>query len=144
MKYYAVTRKGTGDELTHWKYIKKYKGDNGKWRYVYEKESFKDSLGFDDRKEYIDQKGKKQGAELKKLVAESNMKDAYNSQKYHNKRTNQREAQKAMNNYMERSNEYVREAKKLDRLKKKYYKTPIGRVEKLANKGKRVVEALFS
>ena len=72
------------------------------------------------------------------------MKDVYNSQKYHNKRTNQREAQKAMNNYMERSNEYVREAQKLDRLKKKYYKTPIGRVEKLANKGKRVVEALFS
>ena len=37
MKYYAVTRKGTGDELTHWKYIKKIKSKNGKTRYIYDR-----------------------------------------------------------------------------------------------------------
>lgn len=30
------------DELMHWKYIKRYKGSNGKWRYVYaDKETHK-------------------------------------------------------------------------------------------------------
>ena len=35
MQYYAVNRSGIEeDELTHWKYIKRYK-KNGKWCYVY-------------------------------------------------------------------------------------------------------------
>ena len=34
--YYAVHRSGNNDELKHWKYIKKIKGPNGKWRYFYD------------------------------------------------------------------------------------------------------------
>ena len=35
MQYYAVNGSGIEeDELTHWKYIKRYK-KNGKWHYVY-------------------------------------------------------------------------------------------------------------
>lgn len=33
--YYAIHRTGQGDELQHWKYIKKKK-INGKWRYFYD------------------------------------------------------------------------------------------------------------
>lgn len=65
-KYYAVVRSGSNDDLTHWKYIKKYK-KNGKMRYVYnvgstgstingQKESglreyskLQDMLGYDER-----------------------------------------------------------------------------------------------
>lgn len=36
-QYYAVHRaNGSGDELTHWKYIKKIKRPNGKTRYIYD------------------------------------------------------------------------------------------------------------
>lgn len=41
----------TSDDLQHWKYIKKKKV-NGKWRYYYDKEQFKDDLGFDERADY--------------------------------------------------------------------------------------------
>lgn len=35
---YIITRDGENrnDELKHWKYIKKVKGKNGKWRYIYD------------------------------------------------------------------------------------------------------------
>lgn len=34
------------DELMHWKYIKKVRRSNGKWRYYYD---IKDALGYDER-----------------------------------------------------------------------------------------------
>ena len=34
--YYAVQRSGPDDELQHFKYIKRVKGKNGKWRYYYD------------------------------------------------------------------------------------------------------------
>ena len=37
MQYYAVIRRGSEDELTHWKYIKKIKSKNGKTRYIYDR-----------------------------------------------------------------------------------------------------------
>lgn len=37
MHYYAVIRRGSEDELTHWKYIKKIKSKNGKTRYIYDR-----------------------------------------------------------------------------------------------------------
>lgn len=40
--YYAVQRSGLDDELQHFKYIKRVKGKNGKWRYYYD--TTKDSM----------------------------------------------------------------------------------------------------
>lgn len=37
------------DEIMHWKYIKKERRPNGKWRYYYD---WKDALGFDERDRY--------------------------------------------------------------------------------------------
>ena len=36
---YIITRdsENRNDELKHWKYIKKIKGKNGKWRYIYDR-----------------------------------------------------------------------------------------------------------
>lgn len=34
-KSYAINRTDSNKELTHWKYIKRVKGRNGKWRYYY-------------------------------------------------------------------------------------------------------------
>lgn len=69
-QYYAIHKKDS-NELTHWKYIKREKGSNGKWKYYYDKESLqkdvsntamkidetknkieyniKDKLGYDER-----------------------------------------------------------------------------------------------
>lgn len=35
MEYRAVTKEDPNKDLTHWKYIKRYKGSDGKWKYVY-------------------------------------------------------------------------------------------------------------
>lgn len=41
MKYYYVSK---NDELKHWKYIKKVRGKNGKWRYYYDADQLKDAV----------------------------------------------------------------------------------------------------
>lgn len=35
-KYYAITRSDSNDELQHWKYIKRVKGKDGKYKYYYD------------------------------------------------------------------------------------------------------------
>lgn len=37
MDYYAIDKSG---ELKHYKYIKKFRGRNGKWQYVYDKDKY--------------------------------------------------------------------------------------------------------
>lgn len=38
-KYYAITRSAdSSDELQHFKYIKREKAKNGKWRYIYDRD----------------------------------------------------------------------------------------------------------
>lgn len=49
MQYIITRAPDTSDELYHWKYIKRVKGKNGKWRYYYD---FKDLLGYDERDVY--------------------------------------------------------------------------------------------
>lgn len=36
MEYKAVVKRKDDDELQHWKYIKRVKGKNGKWQYIYD------------------------------------------------------------------------------------------------------------
>lgn len=40
------------NEIMHWKYVKREKLSNGKWRYYYDADQLKDDLGFDERDRY--------------------------------------------------------------------------------------------
>lgn len=53
MEYRAVVKRKSDNELMHYKYIKRERGKNGKWRYYYD---VKDALGYDERKQYQDDK----------------------------------------------------------------------------------------
>lgn len=59
MNYYAVHRTGEKDELTHWKYIKKIKGANGKTRYIYDQSE----LDKFDKEATIEKKNKEGGTD---------------------------------------------------------------------------------
>ena len=63
--YYAVQRSVPDDELQHFKYIKRVKGKNGKWRYYYDttldsmyktgaKVTSKSSKGGQETKNYVE------------------------------------------------------------------------------------------
>lgn len=55
MNHYAIKRTSEKDELTHWKYIKKVKTKNGKWRYIYDKSANIYDVTEDDYDEKIKQ-----------------------------------------------------------------------------------------
>ena len=51
-QYYAVVRSGqnSDDELQHWKYIKRIKDRNGKWRYIYDQSANKSTSLANERR----------------------------------------------------------------------------------------------
>ena len=85
-QYYAVQRTGEKkNELTHWKYIKREKRPNGKWRYYYDKKALKDDikdkLGYDER-EALEKTSKIYDAESKKFASMQDKANEYNNRIY--------------------------------------------------------------
>lgn len=132
--YYAVVRSGQkNDELKHWKYIRKYK-KNGKWRYVYDvgttgdiingrKESpyreyskLQDILGYDERDAAA--------------IADINYRRKEENATYynHSQSTNQSYSQKKYNRL---SKEASAAGKKASEAMERYYKTPIGKIDRI-------------
>lgn len=134
-KYYAVVRSGQNDDLTHWKYVKKYK-KNGKTRYVYnvgssgstingQKESglreyskLQDILGYDER----DAAG----------IAETNYKKAKD------KATSYNHGQSKNPNYDQKtSDRYYKSAKdaqkRASKAYERYKKTPLGKLDQMGS-----------
>lgn len=130
MEYYAVT-KNDSDELTHWKYVKKKKV-NGKWRYYYD---VKDALGYDERanaaasiREY-----NKATQNLKDYKA---IRDDPTRQKWYD-----------FNREDELADERGRRGDIAKRAIAKYYKTPLGRLDRIddvIDTGRNIIADLLS
>ena len=130
--YYSVVRSNSNNELTHWKYSKKYK-KNGKWVYVddvgttgedsdqspyREYTRLQDKLGFDERDAA---KNASKRYENKRERAMD-----YN----HSQSTNSHYSQSLSDQFFkdeERSGRAASEAVK------RYYKTPIGRLDRMGD-----------
>ena len=130
MEFKAVY-KSTSDDVQHWKYIKKVK-KNGKWRYYYD---VKDALGYDERGEAGD------------AVREYNQ--AKENAKSYNEIQHDPTRVKFYN--QSKSDQLFKEAdaagKKASEALKKYYKTPLGKIDRLDDKidnGRKAISNLFS
>lgn len=142
-------------ELMHWKYIKKEKRPNGKWRYYYDVDQLKDDLGVDEK-----ERMNKANAEYKQA-----MKDAKNYQDYVTKehyRLGQTNPHSEYRHYTENEYRYlqgltsIKDAKvkaaekagrKASEATSDFYKTPLGKLnkfEKSVKKGLKVVSKFFS
>lgn len=72
-----VVRSGESkNELKHWKYIKREKRPNGKWRYYYD---VKDMLGYDEKAEFEKANKIYKNAQKEAEVKEKNANDWYNN-----------------------------------------------------------------
>lgn len=132
-QYYAVVRSGQNDEIRHWKYIKKYK-KNGKWRYVYnvgstgnkidgEKQSpyreyskLQDMLGYDERDSAA--------------IADINYRrKSENATSYNHSQSKNPFYKQSESNKLYKQADIAQ--KKASKAIKRYYKTPLGKLDKL-------------
>lgn len=116
----------TGKALMHWKYIKKVKRPNGKWRYYYDRKALKKDMlskfGYDDKSAAID-------AIREYNLAENN---AYN---YNNI---QSDPTRSKWYSQDKADALYEDAAAKGRLASKmiqrYYDTPIGKIDKIDDK----------
>lgn len=119
------------DEMYHWKYIKK-KRVNGKWRYYYD---VKDALGYDER-------GAAGDAVREYNRAKTNA-DNYNKIQSDPTRVKWYNQSKSDQMYKDAA----KAGKKASEALKKYYKTPLGKIDRLDDKidsGRRAVSKLLN
>lgn len=150
-QYYAVIRTDPNkkkDELQHWKYIKKYK-KNGKWRYVYnvgstgekidgqiaspyrEYSKLQDILGYDERDAAA--------------IANTNYKRKYENAVAYNHNQNPTYYKQSTSDAKFRQASVA--GKKASLAMKRYYKTPLGRldqVDDVIDRGRTAVSKLLS
>lgn len=144
MKYY-IGKDGlhqTDSSLQHWKYIRREKLPNGKWRYIYDKEKLKDDLGFDERAAYRNAHndvvtGKAKIRYEERRVAKTSPAFGSKSEKQ------QAEYNETKKDLTRAQTEYKMAVRDYNNKKETYYKTPIGKVSKAVDKGKDLIEKLF-
>lgn len=136
-----VTRKTTDDELYHWKYIKKVK-KNGKWRYYYDMDELKDDLGYDELERVNIYKEMLDKADLRKRVAKSNLGDLDDIPKRTLTQNIKFYSEKA-STYSRAKKTYAKAEQRYEKSLKEFYKTPLGRVTKMAEVGRTIVNTLF-
>lgn len=128
---FVVRRKS--DDVQHWKYIRRIPGANGKWKYIYEdsgiygpyttKGKIKDKLGYDERAAY-----KEINKAHKKALVNANTDRAFTKDG----------RPTAYSRYQVHNTKKVRE-----QALKEYQKTPLGKLETAANKGKKILNRLL-
>lgn len=155
MSNYILLHNGdfaNSDELYHWKYIKKVRGYNGKWKYYYDIDQLKDDLGFDEKKDYErarlieNMRSADESRARANFVSKTRKQNLINgvlngllgtnitTKGYESSRRTLRKAQSA--SYIAKRN--------ADAYLQKYYSTPIGRIAKVADSGKKFLSGLFS
>lgn len=137
-----IKRTGSSDELQHWKYISKKKV-NGKWRYYYDVDKLKDDLGYDEREEAYKQHDYVMTIGALRKRQNKRYNDAL--PKFGpatNKQQKRIDEEKAELNKINKK--YSEEAKKYYEKQAAFHKTPIGKIDKLVEGAKEVVENILS
>ena len=155
MKCYV---KRTGNDITHWKYIKKVK-KNGKWRYYYKnainsnnsgiKNIIKDKLGYDEKERFEESSKNLEKRTDEFLKAEKDLFDHNEGYLWGYNDPNQGYVyfDKYGRNYDEAFTKLYDAAEYYANSKEAYYRTPIGKIDhfkKEIESGKNFVEAIMS
>lgn len=152
MKYVVKRRKLPDDELMHFKYIKKIKKD-GKWKYYYPgdlSEDIMNELGAKDKREYQLAVGRLHNIEADKKDHkrrwEDNQRIISIANKYGDKSL-LKSAKRSQKDLENKSWHLVsREKRARDAIKStkaKYYKTPLGKLDKTIDRGRKWLGRLF-
>lgn len=142
----------SNDQLMHWKYIKKV-WKNGKWKYYYDHDQLKDDLGVDEKEAMekaedtlnttaalmtvaseANRKNVKDAAERAKEFDDPSKATAYNN-KYESE---------AKENMRKHEDNYNKAYDNFQKAKAEYYKTPLGKIEKAAEKAKKWISKIFN
>lgn len=126
MKYVVKRRKLHDYELMHFKYIKKIKKD-GKWKYYYPgdlSEDIMNELGTKDKREYQLAVGRTHNIEADKKDHKRSQKDLEN-ESWH------------LVSREKRARDAIKSTKA------KYYKTPLGKLDKTIDRGRKWLGRLF-
>lgn len=120
-------------ELMHWKYIKRKKLPNGKWRYYYDVNQLKDDLGFDERERL-------RLAERYKANAEYSEKKLHDAWKHAEDKSPYGSLANAWTDAYKRAqragDEYVA-------AKEAYMKTPLGKLDKVTENVSNFLSKMF-
>lgn len=136
------------DEVMHWKYIKKEKRPNGKWRYFYKVNKLEDALGVDEkaRLEFANSESKRlteEANEFKDYVRERHLESGqqYGEYRYYSDQE-ARELMKLTRQQAEKFKEAEEAGRKAVEAAEEFYKTPLGKLDKLEKKIKKGVKAV--
>lgn len=122
-QYYAVVKRTKpNDELKHWKYVRREK-KNGKWVYYYDDDKFKSKSGLNVR---ADLKEAESTKEMMEDARDTAIRQGFSKEQ--------------INSYNDRAKQYESIT---DDLRKQYYSTPLGSIEKYVDKGKKLLDKLF-
>ena len=137
-------------ELMHWKYVKKKRLPNGKWRYYYDVNQLKNDLGFDERAAYRKAVEREASAyndwqdKTAKATRYLSLSRKYGEPVHDaNKKFKNTMASDWTNSYKT----YVKRGKELADAESAYMKTPLGKLSKMTRAifaGAQIVASIFS
>lgn len=145
MEYRGVNKTDPSNELTHWKYVKRVKGKNGKWRYYYDGEQLKDDLdmGLEERKQL---KEAESNADFYKEIYEltKERRDNPTAMDMKNYDGNIEKFKSYMDRQVDGTRENVVKAeKRVDECLREYGNTPLGMLENAIKDGKDTVSYML-
>lgn len=134
------------DEICHWKYVKREKLPNGKWRYYYDVDQLKDDLGVDERRRYKKVKSEYERSSKRADETFDNWMRYYKSYDYKDAGSRARNTDLRITAKAARDT-YNEWTKKYNESWNDYMNTPLGKLAKATEpieRGAKVVSNFFS
>lgn len=130
------------DEMYHWKYIKRVK-KNGKWRYYYNKGQLKKDLGVDAKSELQTAKNELEFRQGVQKHIENKMENP-TALDVHNYGGSKLDYMNYMaKQQMDHKYKVAAAEREVRGALQKYERTPLGKLEKAANKGRQFIKNIF-
>lgn len=130
--YVAVQRTNQKTDIMHYKYLKREKGPNGKYKYYYDKDQIKKDLGYD----------KRDTLERQRNIALQSLAQFDFDQTQYERNTDPRKEKLLRKRYEMSSKQFNQDMKDFLIYEQEYLKTPLGKAEDAAAIGKGVVEKI--
>lgn len=130
--YVAVQRMNQKTDIMHYKYLKREKGPNGKYKYYYDKDQIKKDLGYDER----------DAMERQRSTALQTLAQYEFDELQYQRNTDPNKEKLLRKRYKRSSRKLDKDVKEFLNYKQEYLKTPLGKVEDAAAIGKGIVEKI--
>lgn len=135
------------DELYHWKYIKRVRDNNGKWRYYYHwdelREDARNKIGITQRNDYNRAANELRTARARVSASTVNVRNGIAGNRYATRNSRQTYSS-FVSEYSRNQTAYSRAKVNADKALAKYRGTPLGKVAGVVEYGKKLVNNIFS